>query len=418
MRVIIPHTNPIVFDKPGTYRNWMDATLVEETPRFVQKFTYGDRIQWQIRWEKVRRNRTHNVKVYVTVNAGAKQTYASFSITGVSTQHVGSNMSSYVEVRQSAVDGTFANGLLTFTALADSMNISNVTLLNYGDCFYFTIAIDGNEYESNMLTYLNPTSQLLDDTKVIGYGNSYDCNDTVFNLMVKDYEVRIPARFHHPKECVEKSVFQADDMSFELVSASPYETIDLLIGQDRLGIPDWFAKNLNFILHCDHKTIDGIGYEVTTESEFTVQRTDTYNFAMYSINISRINDEWSDSFGSADVPFEVIPVNPIYGNVLHPLEGILQIETAEKSYVVPSDSTPNNMILIETLSIPIGSSSISYVFSKNLSSVAVPIVLEFRSAKTDRLLKTITLSNSPWNKGIGFGSVGDTFYVHEQVIIN
>lgn len=418
MIVSFPHTNPVVFSRLGAYDSYQDAYAHEQRDCFLQSFAKGDCITFQTRWSKVLRTTVHTLKVEV-VRKGVRHTVAEHSITG----ECSGGTYSGCHYGQSAIDNRYASGYYVFSCKVENVkDTSSVSILSPEDIFHFIVTVGGEEYESNSIRYTGNVS----GTKLLHYNHTAgNALDTIFSVVPKGYDVRLPACFLHPTPGVDREVFESNRRDLELVSATPSENIQLEIGGQR-GVPDWWIRNLNHIFHCDRKSIDGVEYELTANASLEPLRTDGYNSSWLRVEMARKKSRFSYVEGAADKPSApIIDVVERQERIHAELELVEtgsteggNSQTVREWYIDDEGSGALEKFTFSRVS-GTGSQKVEVVSSyKNFTGAAEQYVVYVKDILTDEIIGTITLTVQPWNEGISFGVVGDTLFVKEKLIIN
>ena len=411
MKVCFPHTNPIAFERLiGEYQPYMDAYESEGDECWAMPMLQTDLLTFQFNWRLLTGAFSFVVDVHVIDKDGvlSRRNLYDFVVNGgISVIDNVNFMYGYSNVQSV---GSY-NGYFFINRLVSS-------LVQQGDK-YFRIVVGIDEAAQTDFTYyvsswMKPIARP-EGTKLIQYSDSRPYQyDTYFSVMPNFYSLRLPAVFMHPSPKVEKEIFQAYDMSTELVSASPYETVTLEIGGNR-GLPDYIIKNLNHIFHCDYKLIDGVQYELTSDSNFEPQRVTKYNLAWLDIEMSRketqhglVNTQGGETIVyGRDEGMYFDNVNFQRDNNVPSLRGMI---------VVPDDMpwvlTGDVASLEFSQRSGIGSTEITIKAQKNLTQARVDYTLNVVDERTKSIIDTKQLYAYPVEEGIGYGEVGDTFYVY------
>ena len=296
--IFFPKTNPIVFFKDDEYLPCKDAALREKIPCFIQQFNENDIIAFQFRLENF--SPVTTVNLLITLNDKETLLYDKLSLylnggSSGSTPNFICFSNNIVINFQLFLKRTI---IFSQSIYEINENIYGQTnkFINDGDRFYFTLQIissNGEEAEikSNELICKHDNT----DTKLIHYDYSdkdYLAYSTNFQLMPNGYDIRLQCEFLPVTQKANKETFQNYDGAFALVSATPYETVKLLIGdKNGIGVPDWLIRNLNYILHLDQKTIDGVPYELTESAELEVDIYPGYNHRFLQIELAKKSPE-------------------------------------------------------------------------------------------------------------------------------
>ena len=448
MNFFFPYTNPIVLTPINSYQPCQDDRLHEFVPCFQQQFAETDRLSFQVSWTNHNpiTDGTQTLVIYILKN-GVEYLFKSFSfLTHLS---LGSYPSHFI--KQSKVNVSNYCGVFCFSHLISEItdgyknteydalttyhindNVSYngenyicfvqnvghlptdtnywqylgaVNLISEGDVFKIRLRLNTNIIDSNELIYRDETYK----TKLIHYYNTSIDNsvthNTFFYYMPMGYDIRLPAEFLHSTQKADKEVFQGYDGYFNLVSALPYQVENIVIG-GYSGLPDELVRNINFILHCDNKTIDGIPYELTADSELEVNYFDAYNNRILNVELCRKNLDTQ----------EYNPATPS-------ASGYTQYDTVEKTtgkltvvtdanYYLSSDS---NGILGYTFSeiVANGTKTITFSTNKNLTAETIYTTINIVNLTTNVIISTLILELPPTTKGIGYWTIGE-FYVSKN----
>lgn len=412
MIVSFPYTNPIVFSIRDAYHNYQDAYRHEQNGCFIQPFAKGDLISFQLQWTGRRKSTTHTLKIELVIN-GKRTQYRTYTLLGVVT--CGTLYNSYC--KQELYNYFYVKGYYVFCNKTEGVaDAQGTSLLHTGDKFYFVVTADGVEYESNTLQYVSDTSE----SKLLHYNNTTSVVfDTVFRAVAKGYDIRLPGTFLHPKPGASKEVFESYGRDLELITAQPYENIELEIGKTR-GIPDWWIKRLNYIFHCDLKSIDGIDYELTSNAAIEPEYTQGYNFAWLKIEMAPKKNSMSYLIGATDR-------NVLGGTVIQPFvtsHKVPSVETATIGIVGSGhwylgDGGTGLLTELEVSQIAGNDEArIDITAKHNLSDKEKSMTLYLYDAQTNTVIDSITLLQKCCKQGISYGSVGDTLFVYEKTLIN
>lgn len=294
-----PHVNPIVFFKDGTYQNWMDATRYLPGNCYIQKYAINDRLTFQVRiidefdrsylYRSYRLNIfKHDIRTGAVANVYTEEQQITdrwhvFSVTKRISEITTDTNEFYLRVEIRLMDNQIPG---------------------------FPITLHTVNYESNTIQLITEPEEI-QDTKLIRYTNSTDKFDALFSEMPAGFEIRLPALFGQPTPGQSSNIFESYQRDLELISATPFENINLYIGQDNIGIPDWHLKNINAILCCDYKAIDRVQYELLPEADLTPIKADNYLFGWLDVAMAKAKNEFSlfyqEPFG--DSPISITSVN-------------------------------------------------------------------------------------------------------------
>lgn len=406
MKVCFPHTNPIAFERLiGEYQPYMDAYESEGDECWAMPILQTDLLTFQMYW---RGNVSQKIRFvvdakYIDDDGGTGNVNLhDFYITSDSYMAVDTNTPPAWGV-ENIRSGAVCNGFFYFNRL-----ISNFGLPVNTKYFRISVGIDdigGTDYTYYHSSWMKPVTETK-GTKLVQYTDSREYHfDTFFGKMPNFYSMRLPAVFLHPSPKAEKEVFQGYDMSTELVSASPYETVTLEIGGNK-GLPDYIVRNLNFIFHCDTKTIDGVEYELSPDANFEPQRVERYNLSWLDIELcpKDTKNGIEHNQGSGNVVPQIV-ITPITIEDL-----TLQIEYPEnRMWRVQADST---MYLSRRSGM--GSAEVTARVQKNLTASSITYSLSLYDVESNTAVYAKSLIVEPVTVGIGYGIVGDTLYVKPE----
>ena len=294
-----PHVNPIVFFKDGTFQNWMDATRHLPGNCYIQKYAINDRLTFQVRiideFDRSYLYRSYRLNIFNhDIRTGA--------VTNVYTEE------------QQIVDRwhvfSITKRISEITTDTNEFYLRIELRLMDNQIPGFPITLHTVNYESNTLQLITEPEEI-QDSKLIRYTNSSDKFDALFSEMPAGFEIRLPALFGQPTPGQSSNIFEGYQRDLELISATPFENINLYIGQDNIGIPDWHLKNINAILCCDYKAIDRVQYELLPEADLTPIKADNYLFGWLDVAMAKAKNEFSlfyqEPFG--DSPISITSVN-------------------------------------------------------------------------------------------------------------
>lgn len=404
MKVFFPYCNPIQFKNEGVYENYLDAQVFEEAPHFVQQFHENDRIQFIVNWSEVIVT-NHLITLDLIVN-GVRSNLKEHNVPAYG--YGGDYYTSYFN--QQLQSKTSASGYYIFSNLIKDIKKDNDRLLQNCDEFQFVLNLFGVDYYSNILTLIENPSE----TKLLQYGIVSDSRvsrqsevvyfDTLFSALFEPFEIRLPATFLQPKYKSNKEVFASYSQNMELVSAIPFENIVLEIGKN-IGIPDWFIKSLNFIFHCRGKKIDNIEYELTSDSNLESEIIEGYNLRYLKVELAPTKNKFS-------FVNEVATVLPIFSEITLNRVGKIMTGCITISGIGEwnIDDAKNGTLLSISLSQIKGRDESEVTITSPLNKTATDIEhnLVFKTKDSQIEIKVIV---PPIKSGIGYGKIGETFYI-------
>lgn len=403
MKVFFPYCNPIQFKKEGVYENYLDAQVFEESNAFLQPFCEDDRIQFIVNWSDIEIF-THNIRIDVIVN-GVRVTYKEHNVLvyGFGGDYYTSYFNQQLQSR------TSASGYYIFSNLIKDIKVNNTCLIQNCDEFQFVVNIFGVDYFSNTITLISDISE----TKLLQYGSvsssrtkqsEYVQFDTLFSALFEPFEIRLPATFLQPKYKTNKEIFMSYSMNIELVSAIPFENIVLEIGKS-IGIPDWFIRSLNFIFHCRGKKIDGVEYELTADSNLDSEIIEGYNLRYLKVELAPTKNKYS-------FVNEVASVLPILSEITLSrlgkiMTGSITISGLGEWYF--DDNKSGTLLSISLSQIKgLNESEVTITSPLNKTGIDTEYTLVFKTKDSEIEIKVIV---PPIKSGIGFGKIGETFYI-------
>ena len=406
-KVYFPETNPIVFSREGDYEAYKDASLMEFRTGFCQQFHEDDLISFQMRWEK-EYNEAFRVELYVVVN-GIKHHYGGLGVGRVPAGKLHDFFS--LPLRGSEY------GVIGFSLKVHEIKVNDNRIIKDGDSFYFQLEIEEKNndifevidiFVSNELVCKNDISL----TKLIHYSYSdsdeYTSFGTVFEKMPKGYDIRLQCSFAPLSQKANKEVFQAYNGTFDLVSAVPYETVTLLIGdKNGIGVPDWLIRNLNYIFHLDEKTIDGVGYELCEGSELEVEIATGYNHRFLKIELSKKESENWRKLGSIVNPPVIIV---IYDDTSRKNTGTISVIYDSNFYLQPLEIKDiGNYALSQSSGI--GTQQIQFTSINNTTEEDIITQYNMIDKITNEVVGVVELVLPPTRRGICFWKICETFHV-------
>jgi len=403
MIVSFPFTNPVAFNREGTYHNYADAFGMEQTECHVQPWCEGDLVSWQVCWYRRSTAYATDVRLDIEVN-GVSRPFRQYS--GIQGNVDGGTFyTSYYSSRTESA--AFSNGRYVFSDRIENVRDSaNQPMLHVGDGFRFLLTINGIRYESGPQKYLAER----DGTKLLHYSHTKNrLFDTQFSAVQKGYEIRLRAAFEHPEPVANAEFMESYERDIELVSAVPAENIVLEIGGNR-GMPDWLVRNLNHILHCDIKSIDGIPYELTPDAKIEPERVSGYNFAFLSVQMAKKKNEFSLRTGSSDkwlIPIviddDVLEIHlPNVGDDVH-----WYLDDDREGGLIEAEVSQWNGI---------GAADVSVALPRNRGRAEREWHITVRNHADDSVIAETVIFQKRRMIGIDYGIVDDNFFVREQTV--
>lgn len=405
----VPYTNPVYFDKltdDGVeYRVWHDSLINEQYRHYTQRWSLSDRLSLQFSWENI--PAANNLSIVVRF-------YVNGVLSGSVTKHIGSSLlqgDMYTDfiVQRMNESGTSLNGCYCFSQIIGYIRHDNGLLsLQDGDCLEIEV---GDPTGATWMSNRMKVTDRLNGTKLIHYSNisalMQNEYDTYFGYMPFGYDLRIEADFHEQTPGNSVSVFQDYNGGYELVSALPFETVKLTIGDDGVQIPRYLQRTLNAVMSCSEKSIDGEDFEITGEP-LSVDRIDGYANDVYSVVIALSKNRFSYQ-SEGEHAFSAYAEE--YMEQQNKVQtGSISIFTTEDWYVNPA-SIEDSDIVLDKVSGGAGTTKIDYELPKNTTQDEVKTI-EFVSVLTNEVIGTASVvSRRTFAGGIGYMRVGDTMAV-------
>ena len=405
MIVSFPFTNPIGFNLEGMYHNYLDAFGMEQVECYVQPWCSGDIVSWQVCWYRRSTAYSTDVRIEIEVN-GERRLFRQY--TGIQGDVSGGAFYTtyYVSRMESAA---FSNGYYVFSDTIENVTDSHSQrMLQEGDRFRFVVTVSGKTYVSGPQVFAEDR----EGTKLLHYTDTRKrLFDTQFSAVQKGYEIRLQAVFEHPEPVANMEFMESYERDIELVSAVPAENIVLEIGGNR-GIPDHLVRNLNHILHCDTKSIDGVAYELTPDAKIEPERVDGYNPAFLRIGMARKRNVFSLQTGAADK--KLIPIVIDKDSILVHLE----FADADLHWYLDDDSSGDLIGAEVSQWNGIGSAEVRLTLPKNTGDVDRKWRITVRNYADDSVIAEVSHIQKRTMVGIDYGIVGDNFFVRERTIRN
>lgn len=427
--VYFPRTNPIVFTRKGDYEPYKDAALREHKALFCQQFHENDLISWQMRIE---REEGFRFELYIIIN-GKEVHYGGLSIGRVPATIGGFYNFFYIPINSGEASGN-GSGIVGFSRRVSEIREKDIDggggifiegrrLINDGDRFHFKIEITykndlGNFdvldiFESNDLICKNDTSF----TKLIHYDytewEDYLNFGTLFNYMTKGYDIRLQCEFLPLNQKANKEIFQTYNGSSELVSAVPYETVNLAIGlQNGVGVPDCLIRNLNYIFHLNEKTIDGVPYELVEGSELEMEIMQGYNHRFLRIELCKKNvEDWKAIEIKDPNQIQLKPQVFIeYENVNEKETGQITIKYDRDFYLLDAVGQMFDIYTFSQIS-GSGTDRITFDAVRNTTGSTIVTTINIIDKYTHEIVGDIVLELPSVARGVCFWKICETFHI-------
>lgn len=400
MKVVFPHTNPLIFKKGVAVEDYHDNDAYEFQGGFCQTFSTSDRLSFQFSWENIPANGNRKVEVKMHVSTSAIPTTVYTKL--ISSMTEGKDDTGYSLFTFTHILGNGCrNGFFQLSKKISELNITN------GATVYFTV-IDplGNTWTSN--TFRIDTNT--EGTKKIHYSNTcaeqQDVFDTHFGYMVQGYDLRLPAYFTEYTPASDTSLFMDMKGGSTLVSAVPYTTIKLNIG-GKYGLPREYVRLLNMVMHLDEKNIDGKDYELS-DGDLSIDIQQGYSNDFYSVVLVEKDGRYGD-IATATGNVNVI-VSGNDNQTSKPITfGSVDINSDTPYFI---DSTSINSYEFERVSAGAGKSILKYKAVKNTTNADITDTFSIKSTEDGTTLKTFTITRKKtFARGIGVMVVNDNLIV-------
>lgn len=388
MKVRFPYTNPIVF-KGSHSEEWQDALKFESVYPFVQPFQYDDICSFQILIKRSVVYANSRLRLYIREHCSDTlidtQEWSNGSVGTYPTNFI-RKIDAYTYVYCFCKKWEdFASTSKKIQLIVKVEKIANDTPIA--------------EFVSNKISLCAESV----GTKLIHYthGVEYDCSifDTYFSLMPYGYDLRLPCYFLQVQNKSNDEVFQAYDGTFELVSSIPYQVVSLEFTKNGIGLPDWFVANLNYIMKCYYKYIDGVQYQCTDNAELQISAVDKYNNRFCKIELSR-KQRLLEHDAGGEVSLQGYISYDEYGR-----NGSISIVGVGGNYVLSANGYTFSNNIID------GNSVVNFYVAKNLTVSDESTTLNVIDVESGEIVASFTLVNTAFDFGICSMEVCDTLTI-------
>ena len=393
MQINFPHTNPIAFEKEtGEYQPYMDAYRFEGDKCWEMPMLQTDKLTFQFSWNG---NPSPNIRIKVET--------LEYTDGGIVASVVYNDVTSGVAVSYGnddvwRVEQAFASP--KYNGYFHICNTISTLMPNVGGRYRVRVSVDedgGTTFTSYVSSFIKVVDNG-DGTKLLKYSDSRQYNfGTFFSKMPEFFWMRLPAVFLHPSPKDESEIFQSYDMGMELVSSRPYETVELEIG-GRHGIPDYILQNLNYILHCDTKLIDGVAYELTADSSLDPMRSDGYNLSWVKVTLARRDGSTSLSHSQGDNVYQVVIGDDVISVDVPQFTPWVMVCSVGEIFLSQKCGVGSAQIAVDSAKIASLTQASFSLMDEGMTKTYAATRSEF----------------SPSGIGIGYGRVGDTLYVYVE----
>lgn len=411
MKVRVPKLNPIIFSQTGEYNPYNDAALKEQLFAYSQPYAATDRITFQIQWDGIPIAQEVYFKIELLINGVTSSFYRDYTFTGIGSG--GDNYTNYY--KQFLTDTGIVGGYFVFDWL-----VSDITEIVAGGSYSFKFTIDGGGdpfvLTSNCFQLISDVS----DTKLLKYTQSYyDGNgiyDTYIAVMTRGFYLRLPCYFKQPQQVFEKTVFENYRKDVELINSNVGEKYILHIGGSN-GIPDWFIENLKFIFALDTKIIDNVQYELTVDSEFSVEPIEKFNNRMLDIEMQKSKNEYTKGYEQV-IAYNVTTTTTTtteqeYKSIADVgfMTANIQINHDRLWRIVPVTANALNEVTFTQLTGD-GKTVITAKVRKMVNSGAdKTYTLQVNDLISDTKVQNIVIIKPAITTGIGYGIIGDNLVI-------
>lgn len=217
------------------------------------------------------------------------------------------------------------------------------------------------------------------------------------------YAIRIDSNFLQPQFKTEREIFVNYDMHPVTTSAISHESVVLEIGGSN-GYPDWFFRKLNNILSVKDKWIDGKEFGIVEGGDLQVEKVQGYNNRFGKVEIA-IKKDNLEQFIVTDIAPNVTTIE------LQREESVMVgeldlIGMGDWSIYDRNDGTllkvnPNKRQ-------GNGKDNIKFVHDLNLTGADLTYTIVFNTENGEQ---NIIIIVPPIKTGIGYGVIGQTFYI-------
>lgn len=412
MKVRVPKLNPLVFAKSGEYNVYDDASLKEQLFEYVQSYAATDRITFQFQWDDVIIAQAVTLRIEIINSSGvASSFYRTYTFTGVTSG--GTNYTNYY--KQILTDTGIVGGHYVFDFL-----VSDITEIVAGSNYFFRFTISsGSEsfvLDSNCFNLISDLS----DTKLLKYTQSYYDGDGIYEtyiaVMTNMFWLRLPCYFKQQQPVFEKTVFENYRKDIELISSQVGEKYILHIGGSN-GIPDYFIENLKFVFALDTKIIDNIQYELSLDSEFSVEYIDKFNNRMLDIEMQKAKNEYVKGYEQV-IAYNITTTTTTtteeeYKSIADVgfLSANIQINHDRLWRIVPVTANTLNEVELSQLTGD-GKTVITARVQKMINSgAAKTYTLQVNDLISNEKVQNIVITKPAITTGIGYGIIGDNLVI-------
>lgn len=418
MKVRVPKLNPLVFtNSNGEYNVYHDAELKEQLFPYLQPYASTDRITFQFQWDDVPIAQQVTMRIELKYSSDVSTSfYRDYTFTGVTSG--GTNYTDYY--KQFLTSSGICGGHYVFDFL-----VSDISEIVAGNQFYFQFTIDAGGdifvFDSNCFNLISDIS----DTKLLRYTQSYYSGngiyDTYIGIMTNQFWLRLPCYFKQVQPVFEKTIFENYKKDLELISSNVAEKYILHISGSN-GIPDWLIENLKFIFALDTKIIDNVQYELTTDSEFSVEYIDKFNNRMLDIELTKSKNNYYKEFADTrpiNVTTTTITAEEInYRSIAEVglLQANINITHNGTWAIIPITANAMNELTFNQIT-GFGNKTISVYVNKmiNLGS-SKSYSLQVNDLITGEKVQNITITKPAITTGIGYGIIGDNLVIGKSKV--
>lgn len=417
MKVRVPKLNPLVFtNSSGEYNVYRDAELKEQLFPYLQPYASTDRITFQFQWDDVPIAQQVTMRIELKYSSDVSTSfYRDYTFTGVTSG--GTNYTNYY--KQFLTSSGICGGHYVFDFL-----VSDISEIVAGNQYFFQFTIDAGGdtfvFNSNCFNLISDLS----DTKLLRYTQSYYSGngiyDTYIGIMTNQFWLRLPCYFKQVQPVFEKTIFENYKKDVELISSNVAEKYILHIGGSN-GIPDWLIENLKFIFALDTKIIDNIQYELTTDSEFSVEYIDKFNNRMLDIELTKSKNNYYKEFADTrpiNVTTTTITAEEInYRSIADVgfMEATIQVNHHAPWRIIPVTANGMNEVSFSQIT-GFGKTLITARVSKKVSlGTAKTYSFQVNDLITDEKIQNIVFTKPEITTGIGHGRIGDNFVIGKKI---
>ena len=417
MKVRVPKLNPLIFSQTGEYNPYNDAALKEQLFGYVQPYAATDRITFQIQWDDIPLAQEVSIQIELYDKISNTSFYRNYTFTGITSG--GTNYTNYY--KQFLTSTGICGGYFIFDWL-----VSDISEIVSGGQYYFMFTLSFKDLEKEIVLTSNYFQLISDlsDTKLLKYTQSYfDGNgiyDTFISVMTRGFYLRLPCYFKQPQQIFEKTVFESYRNDVELINSSVNEKYILHIGGSN-GIPDYLIENLKFIFGVDTKILDNVQYELTLDSEFSVEYIEKFNNRMLDIELQKSKNEYVKGYEQV-VDYNVTTTTTTtteqqYRSIADVGLMVAEIEISHYGAwrIVPVTENALNEVTFSQITGNGKTIVTAKVLKKASLGTAKTYTFQVNDLISDEKVQNLIIIKPEITSGIGHGKIGDNFVIGKRI---